>query len=513
MIFTRTVLAFLSAIQILGLFFIHPVIFASGFPVKQPYIPDSLLDLYSGYAVVIDKEVQKLYVFRKTDSIVKVFEMPCSTGKKSGGKQEPGDAKTPNGIYFVQKYYKGDELTPIYGPLAFHLDFPNVIDRRYGRNGTNIWIHGTNKTLQPFQSNGCIALRNEDIGQLAGYIFLNKTPIIIQESVKWVPQNEKNSDRTELERIMYTWDRAINRGDVKTLTDLYIPDSRDVARQQTLFKKATHLQSLMPHLQMYPRDVTILKEGDTAVILFDKIISAKSDGSFQGEYIRLALERKDNRWSIVEDIKPEQILASRGNEARKEVKEKAPSQLPKVAAQVKAPPVPSSQRLPATVQVAAAPVAQKKALPPPPAEKQPPPPKPVETKVAIPEPQEKEKTATDKAKGLSDKAIVQLVEKWAESWAAGNMTTYRSCFSSDFKSKGMGLDRYVDYKASLAHRYKKITVHVSNIKIDYDGDRQATVTFIQRYSAAGGLKTTGVKKMQLKQVKDSWKISREVMSK
>ena len=464
----------------------------------QPYIPDSIVTLSSGYVVVVDKQAQKLYVFRKSGSIEKVSEIPCSTGKKPGAKKEAGDAKTPNGIFFIQRYYDNTELTSTYGPMAFHLDFPNVLDRRVGRNGTNIWIHGTNKPLQPFQSNGCIALRNKDIEQLAAYVFINKTPVIIEESITWVAQDKKLPDREELERIVGLWDKAVNEGDVRTLESLYMSDSKERAEYKPLVQKSPHLKSLAHHMITAPRDITILRQSNSAIILFDKITSVKSDTSFQGSYVKLFLEKKDNRWFIVEDTSQagSQLLASRSKAPLKESREATPPPQQQEVKQPVAPKTaaPSQQPAQQPVQQPAQQVAQ--ATP----------------QSAVQEAQQKSAVKQQASQPPSDQAAIShVVEKWAESWQAGNMKEYRSCYAPDFNSRGMSLGKYIEYKSDLAKKYKKISVRVSNLKISYSGGQTAVATFHQTYSAAGGPKTSGAKKLELKKVKDQWKIYRETM--
>ncbi len=447
----------------------------------QAYIPDSIVSLSSGYAIVVDKQAQKLYVFRKNSSIEKVLEIPCSTGKKPGAKQEAGDARTPNGIFFIYRFYDNTELTSTYGPMAFHLDFPNILDRRSGRNGTNIWIHGTNKPLQPFQSNGCVALRNKDIEQLAGYVFLNKTPVIIEESINWVPQDKKVPDRDELERIVAVWDKAVNEGDARALESLYMSDSREKAEYKPLLQKSPHLRSLVHHMLAAPRDISILKQNNSAVVLFDKITSVKSDTSFQGTYVKLFLEKKDNHWFIVEDVSPSgpQLLAARSSKTvPKESREAAPVQQPAQQRTAGPPQQPAQAKQPN----------------------------------AVPEAPGQQKSAVKQAQASNDQETVgRLVEKWAESWQAGDMKEYRSYYAPDFNSRGMSLGKYVEYKTDLARKYKKISVRVSHLKVSFSGTQNAVATFKQHYSAAGGMKTTGTKKLELKKTGNAWKIYRETM--
>jgi len=54
-------------------------------------IPNSIVTVSSGYVIAVDKQRQKLYVFKKNDVISKVFEINCSTGKNQGSKNPQRD--------------------------------------------------------------------------------------------------------------------------------------------------------------------------------------------------------------------------------------------------------------------------------------------------------------------------------------------------------------------------------------------------------------------------------------
>ncbi|MCX5849000.1 MAG: L,D-transpeptidase [Deltaproteobacteria bacterium] len=188
-------------------------------------IPDSIVSLSSGYIVVVDKQYQKIYVFHKDETFSKVFEASCSTGKNPGSKQFAGDAKTPNGIFFVTRILHNPGPPEIYGSMAFPLDYPTISDKRAGKNGNNIWIHGTTKTLLPTQSKGCVVLHDSDLKRLANFIYFNKTPVIISEFLKWVPQNYVPPSKKELERILTSWNKAFIERDIKTIDSLYLRGS------------------------------------------------------------------------------------------------------------------------------------------------------------------------------------------------------------------------------------------------------------------------------------------------
>ena len=109
-------------------------------------------------AILVEKKSQTLFLYSaKEGHLLLEFQAACSTGEVFGRKQKSGDRKTPEGIYFLLDEYKDKYLSPIYGKKAFPTDYPNLLDKKAGRNGSAIWIHGTNKKLKPMDSNGCVA--------------------------------------------------------------------------------------------------------------------------------------------------------------------------------------------------------------------------------------------------------------------------------------------------------------------------------------------------------------------
>jgi murein L,D-transpeptidase YafK len=266
-------------------------------------IPDSILLMTSGFVVTVDKKNQKLYVFKRNySSFSKVYETTCSTGKNQGGKQVSGDAKTPNGIFFATKILNNPGPPETYGTLAFPLDYPTVMDKKAGRNGRNIWIHGTTKPLIPFQSNGCVVLIDKDIHQLSKYIALNKTPIIIDETINWVPQNQVFQVKNELENLLAAWNRAYFEGNMKGIDALYLEGHqiKDKKREQ-LLNRLSSIKNLNQHFFLEPRDVAILHQNNNAVIVFDQITEINKDSSFEGSFFKLNLQKVNNKWFIIDE--------------------------------------------------------------------------------------------------------------------------------------------------------------------------------------------------------------------
>ena len=292
---------------------------------KTTKIPDSIVSISSGYVIVVDKTYQKIYVFHKSEHFSKVFEAPCSTGKNSGSKQIAGDQKTPNGIFFATKILLNPGPPEVYGSMAFPLDYPTLTDKRAGRNGSNIWIHGTTESLLPKQSKGCVVLRDNDLKRLANFIFLNKTPVIISESLNWVPQDYVPSSKNELENILTSWNKAFIEKDIEKIDSLYMQGTEIKGkRREELHDKIKNLKLINRHFVLEPRDISILQDGDNAVIIFDQIFSVTGNNTFQGFYNKLILEKINQKWYVVDDVTPsgttdpKTVLAKNTPQERKE---------------------------------------------------------------------------------------------------------------------------------------------------------------------------------------------------
>jgi murein L,D-transpeptidase YafK len=130
--------------------------------------------------IVVEKSSQRLLLFSlaKTKTIRLLNRFTCATGENPGSKLTSGDSRTPEGIYYITRFYEDKKIT-VFGSRAFHLDYPNIFDKNAGHNGDGIYIHGTNRQLLPFSTNGCITLNNDDLDTLAPYLTVDMIPVII----------------------------------------------------------------------------------------------------------------------------------------------------------------------------------------------------------------------------------------------------------------------------------------------------------------------------------------------
>ncbi len=169
----------------------------------------------------LPRSVKNALVFDLQDNRMHVYEVGgegprsigdyfVAVGKKGIWKLREGDEKTPIGIYFVSSYIPGDSLPAIYGVGAFPISYPNAWDRRLGRTGSGIWIHGTDKddeSLLPQSSRGCLTLRNADFMTLSQFVRIRRTPVIVSDTVQWTLPVDLESDRASLAAAVETWRR------------------------------------------------------------------------------------------------------------------------------------------------------------------------------------------------------------------------------------------------------------------------------------------------------------------
>ncbi len=183
---------------------------------QQPFntIPKYLwqLDAEQQYAIVVDTSKSTLYLYENVNGEPHyVADFYISVGKKGADKVSEGDQRTPLGVYFIKAKLPKEKLTDFYGSVAYPLSYPNEWDKRLGRDGHGIWLHGTPSdtySRPPRASNGCVVLSNDDLLQLGKHVQVGHTPVIITSQMDWSDDNdrsEKNALLGEIEKWRNDW--------------------------------------------------------------------------------------------------------------------------------------------------------------------------------------------------------------------------------------------------------------------------------------------------------------------
>ena len=110
---------------------------------------------------------------------------------------------------------------------AYPLDYPNAWDRQRRRTGSGIWLHGVdhkNPDRPPLDTDGCLALPNEEILLLADVIEPLVTPVIVAREVVWASPGELEQTRLEFRLALDSWKNSLASGDLNTYLSLYADD-------------------------------------------------------------------------------------------------------------------------------------------------------------------------------------------------------------------------------------------------------------------------------------------------
>jgi murein L,D-transpeptidase YafK len=198
---------------------------------QEQKIPDCLLSYRFGleqHMLIVEKSTQNLFIYSNYNA-EPIARFKITSGKNNGPKLVEGDMKTPEGIYFFSNILSGDELpkTDDYGEKAFTLNYPNPIDRKEGKDGSGIWLHGAfdgEKINLPYNSRGCVVMKNNDLVRLSKYIFLNQTPICIYNKIKFETIENIRERRDRLIGYLKEWKSNWEHKNLEGYIGYYDPD-------------------------------------------------------------------------------------------------------------------------------------------------------------------------------------------------------------------------------------------------------------------------------------------------
>jgi murein L,D-transpeptidase YafK len=177
----------------------------------QNQVPDNLVqfDPQQTNAIVVDASKSRLYLFANDNGKPKyVGDYYITVGKNGADKTKEGDQRTPLGVYFITSSLPKDKIGAFYGIGAFPLNYPNEWDRREGRNGHGIWLHGVPSdtySRPPRASNGCVVLTNQDLKQISHSLQIGLTSVIINDNINWVDESAVEKEKASLDKALESW--------------------------------------------------------------------------------------------------------------------------------------------------------------------------------------------------------------------------------------------------------------------------------------------------------------------
>jgi len=469
--------------------------FSVSFATKPPTekVPSPLLkwpEKGSEYAILVDKSQQKVFVYHRDNPYKPHRIYTCSTGENQGPKLRENDRKTPEGVYFFVRAIDKKELLPIYGSRAYAMDYPNVIDRREGKNGHGIWFHGLNKPLKPRDTNGCVALENPDIDDLANYIRIDDTPVIVSEKIEMVAPSEMEKEREEVIRIIETWRTSWERKDVDRYMSLYSPDFTSSGKNWQQWKE--HKARLAKQYNKIKVDVQNLRILQNDGLVLASFLQKYSNEYFSSSGMKTLYLKHSSRLKIIGET-------FEGSELKPPIKKEVPTPeeiKPVIAA--KEPEVKAEEPKPVQGKKESAfPVEETK---------------PVLASEEVLAPVEKSKPGPLKKEsrpaGELNKDIRRMLDSWRKAWEQKDVASYMSFYDSGFQSRGMDFKAWKKHREKLNQKYRSITIDISELKIERTSAVMASVSFTQKYEA-DDYEDQGLKSLLLVKKGKDWKIKEE----
>ncbi len=240
-------------------------------------------------AVLVDKKTHQLYVTEYQDGGYKTLKTYHVTlGKVKGDKETEGDLKTPEGIYTFDAKLTPPTLKAKFGMMAFHVAFPNTYDVMAGRTGSHIMLHATNepdRLKQDYDSEGCVVVKNEEIQEIAPFLKLGLTPILIFEEL--TPEFMKPGSSEYLKSFFEKWVKAWEGKDIENYINGYHSDfsaNRKNKEQWRAYK--TSLTKRYQTIVVNPEDVKYYRHPKYSMITFTQNYRSTLKGGGMGHRSR-----------------------------------------------------------------------------------------------------------------------------------------------------------------------------------------------------------------------------------
>jgi len=267
-------------------------------------IPDQFIDLprNTKYAIAVDTSRSRLYLFENSPQGMRlVSDHYASIGKLGPGKHVQGDQRTPIGVYYITSHLTDNQLTDLYGIGALPLNYPNEFDKKQGRTGHGIWLHGvpsSNYARSPMSTDGCVALANPELAEIISKVETGLTPVVIAKQLTWQSPQKIAEERNRFQTIIQQWQSAKSSGNINQLMAFYDPSFS--ANNQNLKQWRTKLSTELSGKTaggITIKDMSILgwQDGkDLRVVTFGEIESGQRVGVVKRQY----WVKQKNQWKI-----------------------------------------------------------------------------------------------------------------------------------------------------------------------------------------------------------------------
>lgn len=254
------------------------------------------------HAIAVDASKSRLYLFEnRANGLQLVADHYASIGKLGAEKSVQGDQRTPIGVYFITSRLDAAQLTDFYGVGALPLNYPNEYDKRLGRTGSGIWLHGVpsdSYVRSPQSTDGCVAMANPELKTIMDRVQPRSTPVVIAHNLDWVEPPAQEASRRDMRNLIEGWRVARSGGDVGRLMSFYSPRFSSGGKDLPQWRQMLERESSTQRRRSFQiKDLSILgwrDRSDLLVVTFGELPEGDRTGVVKRQY----WAKEDGLWKI-----------------------------------------------------------------------------------------------------------------------------------------------------------------------------------------------------------------------
>ncbi len=243
-------------------------------------IPEPIwqLDRSQPYIFVVDADKSRLFVYRNENGMPQYnADFYVTIGKNGSEKKYAGDKRTPLGVYFTSPKLT-QKLADTYGDAAYPLSYPNEWDRREGKTGSGIWLHGTphdTYSRAPQSSDGCVVLSNQDLKTLTPILQQGNVPVIVSKGMEWLKPNQSPKDKQMLLDSIETWRKDWESQETENYLSHYASEfSNGMLDLNHWAEEKRRIQASKPNVDIKISNLSLLRYPNSAmpmaIVTFDQ---------------------------------------------------------------------------------------------------------------------------------------------------------------------------------------------------------------------------------------------------
>jgi len=260
---------------------------------------------------LVDKARSRIFVYRRDagGSFNRVEDEYVVTGAQGGDKRISGAVRTPNGVYRFIKRLSGKELPSRYGPVAFPIDYPNMLDQLHHKSGSGIWMHGYATDVArrpPRDTKGCFALPNNRLLALSEYVQIGYSWVIIGKNLTFGEDGRRRALLKSVHSAMDTWVRDWQSLDANAYLSHYHPKFRSGKYNRKSWSR--HKRRVNRHkkyIRVNISDFTIIRhpaatrEGEAVLVEFNQRYQSNNYAERSRKRLYIVRKHAGSTWKIL----------------------------------------------------------------------------------------------------------------------------------------------------------------------------------------------------------------------